>query len=183
MTLPKNTKFGSLLVSQNLITNEQRLEILEMQKTCAKPFGLLAENLFNVHPRDTQRVWLMQYMSVATRINLCSYHVDTRYLSLMSKRQAWQFKLMPVAFTQGCLLLATTEQNLARAHRFATKHIDLPFIFVIAKDQTDLELGLEKSYPGKAMRYQHHLKSVDSDATQTSAADPSAPSHKHQLVG
>ncbi len=185
MTLLTNTKFGSLLVAQNLITNEQRLEILDYQLDCAKPFGVLAEKLFNVDPEAIERVWLMQYMAIAPRVDLTQTNIDKRYLGLVNKRQAWQFGVLPISFDDGCLMIATTKQKLARAHRFASRFIDLPFVFVIA-EEADLDASLCQSYQGKAMRYDHHMTAVSNREAKAEVhvlVKSTVQSHQHQLVG
>ena len=127
----------------------------------------------------------MQYTSVAPRVKLAQINIDKRFLGLVNKRQAWQFGLLPMGVEEGCVMIATTKKMLSRAHRFASRQIDLPFILVIAETE-DFEAALGNTYQGKAMRIDHHIEAVRNHESQNEVhvlVKDSIKSHRHQLVG
>jgi hypothetical protein len=71
---------------------------------------------------------------------------DTEAAGLVTRRQAWQFRILPLRFEGRELLIATTQQHLRRALRFATNVIGIPIFFVMAKPKA-LGQALCKRYP------------------------------------
>ncbi len=69
-----------------------------------------------------------------------------RVAELVTRRQAWQFRILPLRFEGRELLIATTQQHLRRALRFATNVIGIPVFFVMA-DPMDLGRALCDRFP------------------------------------
>lgn len=143
---PEYAKLGELLVRGGLLSDEQRNEIIEAQKSCGRPFGDLAERMFGVSPRAIERAWGQQLLSLLARVDLEREEVDPLALSSISRRQAWQFEVFPLRSLSGGLVVCTTEENLLRAMKFAGWRISGECQFVLT-GRSQLGLMLEKHFP------------------------------------
>lgn len=145
----KQLKIGELLIAQGVLRGRQVEEILAEQTRSGRPFGDLAERMFGVDPKAVEQAWLDQYLGYDTRVDLRSQPVDPEVLKALSRRQAWQFRILPLRYEHGHLLAATTSDHLRRAINFAWRTLDLPICFLIA-ETAQLEEGLMKHYPWAA---------------------------------
>ena len=67
--------------------------------------------------------------------------LDPKVLELITRRQAWQFRFLPLSIDEsGTLVAATTREHLSRAVRFATRVLDRPCSFIM----TDAEYLAER---------------------------------------
>jgi hypothetical protein len=139
-------RLGELLVRRGLLTEPQVTRVLEQQAIAHRPFGLLAETMFGVTPRDVEQVWAEQYESITGTVELASTRVEADVLDAVSRRQAWQFSVLPIRFDRHELVLATTRENLPRALRFALNVLERPAYFLLA-DADDLGRALARHYP------------------------------------
>jgi hypothetical protein len=139
-------RLGELLVVQGALTGAQRNEILEIQSKSQRPFGVIAEERFGVSPGIIEMAWATQYASIAKRINPTAIEIDTPLLELVSKRQAWQFGLIPVRQLEGEIEFVTSMECLIRALRFVGWRIQSMCTFGIC-DLPTLKRGLEMHYP------------------------------------
>src|ERR1041385_5579258 len=128
----RQLKIGELLITQGVLTKEQVETILAEQKKHGRPFGDLAERLYGIDPKAVERAWLEQYMGYNTQIKLDQQRVDAQALKAMSRRQAWQFKILPLYHEHGHLVAATTQKHLRRAVNFAWGSLNQPTCFLIA---------------------------------------------------
>ena len=71
-------------------------------------------------------------------------------LSAIDSRQAWQFRVMPVRHESTELVLATTQEHLTRALRFALRHIPEPCFFLLAESDL-LGKAISEHYPMRGM--------------------------------
>ena len=71
---------------------------------------------------------------------------DKDALAIITRRQAWQFRVLPVRFEPHELMIATTQSHLPRALRFAAHVIGYPVFFVLA-DPEALGRALCTHYP------------------------------------
>ncbi len=126
-------RLGEILTQQGLLTTEQVEQILRHQRTTARPFGALAEEMFGVTEEQVERAWATQYERISQRIDPTTELISPDALLAVSRRQAWQFRVMPIRFEEGELILATTADHLARALRFASRCLAVPCYFVIAE--------------------------------------------------
>ncbi|MFG0293032.1 MAG: hypothetical protein ACF8MJ_07750 [Phycisphaerales bacterium JB050] len=127
-------RLGEILVQQGLLSEEQVNDILRHQRTTSRPFGALAEDLYGVTEQQVEHAWAVQYESISQRIDPTAEPISKEALLAVSRRQAWQFRVMPIRFDEeGELIIATTAEHLARALRFASRCLAVPCYFVIAE--------------------------------------------------
>jgi hypothetical protein len=119
----RGIKIGEILVLHGVLNREQVRQILDEQRESARPFGDLAERLFGVSPKAIEEAWVAQYLSTVGITDLDEIQIDIDCLRVLSRRQAWQFHLLPVMRMGGELTMATDEQNIVRALNFATRSI------------------------------------------------------------
>jgi hypothetical protein len=142
----RGIRIGELLVEQGTLTAGQVEEILADQRVSHRPFGDLAERLFGIHPKAIEDAWVEQYLRIAGVVNLEEETVETECLRLLSRRQAWQFHLLPMHRRDNEVHVATSAENLVRAVNFSTRGIDEPVYLLIA-ERTQLREFLMKHYP------------------------------------
>ncbi len=139
-------RLGDLLVRHNCLTSEQRDEILRVQRSSARPFGVLAEELFGVSPADVETAWAAQYAAIAPRFDPRSHTIDPGVLGVIERRQAWQFRLIPIRREGDETVFVTSTEDLARALRFTGWRVPGPCTFCIC-DRGTLAIGLSIHYP------------------------------------
>jgi hypothetical protein len=137
---------GQLLVEQGVLTQTQVDQILRVQKESHRPFGALAERLFGIEAKAVEDAWVEQYVRTAGIVDLENHRVEEDCLRLLSRRQAWQFNVLPTNREQDNLNIATSPDRLVRAVNFATRKIDEPICFLLA-ERTQLREFLMKHYP------------------------------------
>jgi hypothetical protein len=138
-------RLGDLLVARGVLEEAQRDEILAEQSLSGRPFGALAERMFGVSPRDIEQAWAEQYSSLAPTADLDAEEPEPYALSLIERRQAWQFRVLPLRFDGDELLVCTTRENLPRALRFTGWSIGHRCVFVITSAE-QLDAALERHY-------------------------------------
>ncbi|MFU8828039.1 MAG: hypothetical protein ACNA8P_01235 [Phycisphaerales bacterium] len=126
-------RLGEILIEQGLLSLEQVEHIVKHQRTTSRPFGALAEELFGVSEKQVEMAWATQYERISQRVDPTTEPICPNALCAVSRRQAWQFRVMPLRFEDGELILATTGEHLARALRFASRCLSVPCYFVIAE--------------------------------------------------
>ena len=139
-------QIGELLVEQGVLSREQVQHILQVQRQSHRPFGDLAERLFGIDPKAVEDAWVEQYLRMAGTIDLEDQQVETECLRLLSRRQAWQFHVLPLRRDGDSVSLATSADNLVRSVNFASRKIDEPVYFLIA-ERRQLREFLMKHYP------------------------------------
>jgi len=139
-------RLGDILVLRGLLTAEQRDEILDAQMSTSRPFGALAEEMFGIQASEVEHAWATQYASIADHIDPREARIEPRALTRISRRQAWQFGLLPLHYNGDSLIVCTTRDHLARALRFTGWRTSEPCQFVIA-DADSLGLALMRHYP------------------------------------
>ena len=143
-------RIGQVLVHQGILTNHQVDAILEAQGESARPFGLLAEELFDINPRDIENAWVHQYAEIAEHADLTTLAPTPEALAHIERRQAWQFAVLPLRLDANELVIATTTNTLARALRFISRCLTVPAYLVIAETDA-LGRALEQHYPMAAL--------------------------------
>lgn len=148
MSTTQPLKIGELLVRQGVMTEEQVSEVLEHQQATGRPFGLLAEQLFDVNPDAVEKAWVEQYLSYETEVDLESQHIDVEVLKVINRRQAWQFRILPVQRDESTheMIAVTSKEFLRRAVNFAWRQVNDPVYFLVAR-RPQLEEFLMKHYP------------------------------------
>lgn len=127
-----NLRLGDVLVKRGVLTETQREQIVDEQKRSGRPFGVLAERLFGVTAGDIEDAWAEQYAALAGTVDPGAQRLDPYAHSLIERRQAWQFGVLPMRFEDDELVVCTTQENLARAMRFMGWRIGQPCRFEIA---------------------------------------------------
>jgi hypothetical protein len=149
-------RLGELLIKSGVLDERQVQHILDRQQRTGEPFGLLAERLFNVDPALIEVAWAQQYASLTRTVDPDVEAYDPEALRLVTRRQAWQFRVLPIRFEPGELMIATTQAHLRRALRFATNVIGIPVFFVMAEPEA-LGRALCRHYPLAGMKPQSVL--------------------------
>jgi hypothetical protein len=142
MTLP----IGHLLVEQGVLTEKQCAQVLEEQALTGRPFGEVAEEMFGVCGKAVEKAWAEQYSQMAEWIDPAAAQVDPAVLGLITRRQAWQFRILPVCQKGDTLTLCTTKDHLVRAVNFANTFMDSTCYFVLA-DPDELGNALMRYFP------------------------------------
>lgn len=140
-------RIGQILIEQGVLSEQQVFEIVRAQKSQSRPFGALAEQMFDVTAESIERAWIEQYHRFTGTIDLEQCAIDERVLRLINRRQAWQFQVLPIGFEPtGELLIAASQARLARAVTFATHKLDQPAFFRVAESE-QLREFLTRYYP------------------------------------
>lgn len=138
---------GKILIEHGVLNEQQVFEILEAQRREGIPFGVLAEEMFDVTLSSIERAWIEQYRRLTGTIDLSQESIDQSVLSLISRRQAWQFEMMPLRIEpSGELVIAAGIRRLARAVTFATNTLKHVVYFRVAQEQ-QLRQFLQEHYP------------------------------------
>ncbi|HYO09691.1 MAG TPA: hypothetical protein VER17_12025 [Tepidisphaeraceae bacterium] len=144
--MPKGIQIGQLLIEQGVLSGKQVEHILRVQKVSHRPFGDLAERLYNISPQAVEDAWVQQYLRMVGTIDLDEQKFDEQCLRLLNRRQAWQFHMLPMHRGEENLNVATSAENLVRAVNFSAKKLDEPIYFQIA-ERSQLKDFLMRHYP------------------------------------
>lgn len=139
-------KIGEILVKRGVLTQTQCQRVLDEQTRCHRPFGELAEVMFCVPPKALEDAWAEQYESVTAHVDPRTERVDPTVLMQLTRRQAWQFRLVPLRMDGSELLICTCREHLPRAVRFAYQHFGTGCYFVLT-DKEKLAEALSMYYP------------------------------------
>lgn len=140
-------KIGQILIEQGVLSEQQVFEILQAQHTRQLPFGVLAEEMFDVTLGSIEDAWVEQYHRFTGTIDLDQVTFDADALRSINRRQAHQFELLPIRYEPGGeLLLAASKRRLARAVTFATRTLDRVAFFRVAESE-QLKAFLQEHYP------------------------------------
>lgn len=143
---PQPPRLGDLLIKRGTLSAEQCVAVLATQKSTGRPFGELAERMFNVDPRELESAWAEQYQAISGTIDPCKQATDVRVVSMISPRQAWQFRIVPLRFDGAEIMICTSREHLPRALRFAYSHFGPSCYFVLAAPDA-LAKALNHHYP------------------------------------
>lgn len=163
---------GQLMVERGVITREQCERVLEKQRTTHRPFGEICEELLDVRAKDVERAWSEQYAATTRWVDPTSEALDAGVRELINRRQAWQFRILPMGYDGNELMLCTTQDGLVRAMNFATRQIPVNCYFVLAP-LDKLGEALMRHYPMEGMSSE--ALRVDPENPQRPSALPAAP--------
>jgi len=139
-------RLGEALIEQGLLDADQVEAVLEEQRTRNRPFGLLAEEMFGLSPICVEDAWAAQYASIAELVDPLRELIDPDALAVVDRRQAWQFRILPLRIEDGELRVATIQAHLTRAMRFTLRHVGQPCYFVLTTPD-GLAAGLSTHFP------------------------------------
>lgn len=139
-------RLGHVLVRKGLLDNDQIDRALKEQKRTGVPFGVACERLYGLDPTVIEQAWADQYATITQRVCLHEERIDPEALMRLTRRQAWQFGAIPLRWEGADFIVATCPELLVRAHRFVTRAVGCPVIFVMT-DRDDLHAALDRAYP------------------------------------
>lgn len=139
-------RIGELLVERGILSDRQVRHIVQVQKATGRPFGDLAERLYDVDPRVIEDAWVEQYIRISGVIDLDQQKIDTDCLRTLNQRQAWQLQMLPMHRENDELHIATTADRLVRAVNYVTHTMDEPVFLRIAESE-QLRTFLMRHYP------------------------------------
>lgn len=139
-------RIGEILVRKGVLTRGQVLDILEIQRDSAQPFGHIAEREYDVPPETIEAAWLTQYELSTERIDPIAEPPTDDALDAVNRRQAWQFRVLPLKRREGELTLCTTPEHLGRTLRFAANCLREPSVVVLTEPVL-LSAALATHYP------------------------------------
>ncbi len=128
-------RIGEVLVQNGILTQSQVDRAVAEQRESNEPFGVVCERLFGVHPKVVEGAWAEQYAKLVATVDARLDAVDPAAESIVTRRQAWQFRCAPLRYEDDHLVIATCVPALPRALRFATTHIASPVFFVLVEPE------------------------------------------------
>ena len=137
---------GEVLIEQGLLSESDVYSILEQQASTGRPFGEIAEKHCNISIEAIEEAWAYQYAYNAPTIDPVTFIPRSDAKALVSSRQAWQFRCLPMNLEGDTLVLATTSHYLQRALKFATRVLDRPSYFMMTTEAR-LAAALSNHYP------------------------------------
>ena len=113
--------------------------------------------MYGVDPGAVEDAWARQYATITRTVDPTQEAFEPRAMSMVTRRQAWQFRILPIRFDGDELMVATTQRDLLRALRFSTRMMTVPTFLVIANP---LALGeaLCRHYPLPGMTAESVLR-------------------------
>lgn len=139
-------RLGDVLVRRGVITDAQRNAALRQQRATGRPFGEIVEELFGVEQAAIEAAWAEQYATITRTVDPRREKAEPDALRLIERRQAWQFRVLPLRMDGDELVVCTTADNLVRALKFTGWRLGLPCYFVLS-DAMALGEALMKHYP------------------------------------
>lgn len=153
-------RIGELLVEQGVMTSQQVVKVLEAQRRLHQPFGVIAESMFEVTLQSIEQAWTEQYVRRTGRLDLRDVRVEGIALNMVTRRQAWQFQMLPLHFDEeGDLLIAAGRSRLPRAVTFAAHRLPCTAYFRVASDR-QMERFLQRYFPLAGLRIGPNRRSV-----------------------
>jgi hypothetical protein len=103
--------------------------------------------MFEVTVESIERAWIEQYHRFTGTLDLSRERVDDEALSLINRRQAWQFEILPLRYVEtGELLMAAGRTRLARAVTFVANRLS-PMVYFRVAESDQLREFLQQHYP------------------------------------
>jgi hypothetical protein len=129
----REARIGELLVAAGVLDDGQVHRILDLQRASGEPFGLLCERHLGIAGGLIEQAWATQYARITRTVDPATEVYDSAATALVTRRQAWQFRVLPIRFDGPDLMIATTQGSLCRALRFVTNVIGVPAYLVLAE--------------------------------------------------
>lgn len=149
-------RLGTILRRHGQLRAAQVASILTKQAVSGRPFGELAQQMFGLDHRVIEQAWIEQYLQHGTEVDLHTQFMDRNVRGVVTRRQAWQFDLLPIRREDDQLMIATTARRLPRTVTFAWRRLREPVYLVVAP-QAQLEHYLQMHYPWQAMCHQETM--------------------------
>ena len=139
-------RIGTVLVERGILDQDQVKAVLNVQHRTGEPFGLICERIYDITPDEIEAAWADQYARITRTIDPRLASPSSDAIEMVTRRQAWQFKVLPIGIEGSELMMTTTAEALPRALRFATNIIGRPVYFVMS-DPIALQDALQAHYP------------------------------------
>ncbi len=139
-------RLGEILIQHGVLTDVQVNQIVKHQRSTHRPFGALAEEMFGVDPELVEEAWATQYATSAQWIVPAKESFCDSVRPIITNRQAWQFRVLPIRYDARDLMIATSPRELLRAVRFVSRCLAHPCYLVLCEDD-ELGAALEERYP------------------------------------
>ncbi len=136
---------GEILVDRGILSETQRDQVLRAQRGTNRPFGELAEKMFDVSQDEIETVWAEQYGAIAEWLDPSTVEIPDHVLCVLSGRQAAQFAMIPIRYDGRSLVLVTTREQLPRALRFASSTFGAECTLALCETD-ELGEGLRRHY-------------------------------------
>jgi hypothetical protein len=141
---------GKLLIQQGVITQEQCDKVLARQIKTQRPFGEIAEEMLGISARAVEKAWAEQYAAETRWLDAAIEQPDPATRDLVTRRQAWQFRIFPLGYDGNELMICTTQDFLVRAMNFVSRQLPVPCFFVLSEPES-LGMALMRHYPMDGM--------------------------------
>lgn len=144
-----SARFGELLGRFVPLSGQDVSEILEDQAISQRRFGQIALSLGLCRPEHLWRAWGAQLAYSHEQVDIKSIGIDTQSLTVLAASVAREYGVIPVRFLPDLLIVAASEQTLARAAEHLPGLLNKKIQFVLA-DAGQIEAAIRDSYPGEA---------------------------------
>ncbi len=144
--LPAELRLGEILVAIGVLNQRQVDHILDVQAVNTRPFGDLAERLFGVDPKVVANAWVDQFVARHAPRDVGAEAAEKRWLDLLDRRQAWQFRIVPLRRENGHLLVAADGRGLLKTVNFTARAFPLTPCFILGEERS-LQALLMRHYP------------------------------------
>ncbi len=151
---------GQILVDRGVLSDTQREEVLRAQRGTNRPFGELAESMFEVSQQEIEAVWAEQYGEIAEWVDPSLLDIPEHVLCVLSGRQAAQFAMIPIRYAGRSLVLCTTREQLPRALRFASSTFGAECTLALCESD-QLISGLQRHYDVDAAAWEAIMRQLD----------------------
>lgn len=152
---------GQILIDKGILSETQRDQVLRAQRGTNRPFGELAEKMFEVSQEEIESVWAEQYGSIAEWVDPSDTEIPSHVLCVLSGRQAAQFAMIPIRYAGRSLVLCTTREQLPRALRFASSTFGAECTLALCETE-QLSAGLRKHYDVDAAAWEALMRQLGS---------------------
>jgi hypothetical protein len=136
---------GAILVERGVMKQKQVDAVLQEQQRQRKPFGKLANHMFGIPEREVHKAWAAQTGRFCDHVDLACEPSDENLIHLLTAREAWLIRALPLRVEQGELIVASTVVDLPEAMGLLRQKVRWPIRFVVA-DRKQLEYFLLHRY-------------------------------------
>jgi len=138
-------KLGEILIDQGVLTYEQVTRVLARQMYDDRPFGQIAADAFDIEERVIWQTVAEQVLMNAESVNISTETWTKEALRAISAHDAWTYRLLPLRYEHGELVIATSAYELPGALSLIEREVYDNHRIVIA-DAKVLEQTIAERY-------------------------------------
>jgi len=142
---PAGDRFGEVLSRFVSLSRHDVYEVLEEQAGTHKKFGQIALQLGLCEPVHVWQAWSSQLLGRTPRVNLVDFGVDAQATSELPGWLALALGVVPIRSMQDRLVIAASDNTLARATEVLTAQATKPVSFVLA-ERAQVEAAIGRYY-------------------------------------